>query len=438
MRSVASFDALDDAVLGGVLARLGPAGAWRARLVCRRFRDIVVDGIEWGSLRFEAARVEALTGFGGAIQRGTLRVARGASLELELAPPPKEDADAADRCAALGRLAVAAALACWEAAGGLRSLRVAWRVPTFPGLAGAMQEHAAALLEALPPSGALESLALTVDGCGAGDPRGPAARRGPGPAFHVDAAAVARLRRFPALGALALPGGLQLRADETAALSAALPRLRRLQVGLANQYALEGLYPLPLESLSAGPLLAPDEPFVRLAASPAGRSLRTLRLWRSDGGAVLLPRRALSHLSRLPSLTAFDFCASLEAGDGGEEPLDLPPRLRRACFRLQLADSPGAAAAARALAGALRRCTPLTDLELRFEFLEPLGEGPGGTLLELLEAAGPRLRRARLAAAGTARGGRARRGCGGGAPWALRWRLPSRRTGSGAQRDARL
>eukprot|EP00741_Cyanophora_paradoxa_P014514 tig00020805_g13998.t1 len=239
---------------------------------------------------------------------------RSSSAAASAASPTASNADAADRCAALGRLAAAAALglayACWEAAGGLRSLRVAWRVPTFPGLAGAMQEHAAALLEALPPSGALESLALTVDGCGAGDPRGPPGRRGPGPAFHIAAAAVARLRRFPALGALALPGGLQLRADETAALSAALPRLRRLQVGLANQ--------------------------------------------RSDGGAVLLPRRALSRLSRLPSLTALDFCASLETEEGGEEPLDLPPRLRRACFRLRLADSPGAAAAA----GALRVCTP--------------------------------------------------------------------------------
>eukprot|EP00741_Cyanophora_paradoxa_P014511 tig00020802_g13995.t1 len=391
MRSVASFDALDDAVLGGVLARLGPpARGARAGHSPRR---------------------------------------RGASLELELArrlrktPMPRT-------LRALGRLAVAAALACWEAAAGCaRSAS-----PGACRLPRPRRRHAGARRRAAggaPPSGALESLALTVDGCGAGDPRG-RRRGGARAAFHVDAAAVARCAASrprapsPSRGPPAARRETPPLRPCPASAASRCPRTpppghpRRpptyspppFQVGLANQYALEGLYPLPLESLSAGPLLAPDEPFVRLAASPAGRSLRTLRLWRSDGGAVLLPRRALSHLSRLPSLTAFDFCASLE-----------------------LADSPGAAAAARALAGALRRCTPLTDLELRFEFLEPRGVrgypvgAPGGRGAAA-EAGAPR-------AAGTARGGgRGAAAAGGRRGAALAAALEA--DGSGAQRDARL
>eukprot|EP00741_Cyanophora_paradoxa_P014500 tig00020801_g13984.t1 len=311
----APFDALDDAVLGGILARLGPEGAWRARLVCRRFRAAVEGSAwPWPALRVRAARAEQLDALDAILRQRRLRLSGGAALHLVLAPAPRDGApsfsDSEAAPAALSRAAarlVGAAAA--DAGLGFASARVASEdLEREAARAGA----ALGLGLGLCPSAALCRLQRErVEAVLAAVSSAFSAASASAPASGASGLADLTFAFAPAIWAelsppsvLAALRGQQLgpileRFDASgwgvfdapgcAALSASLPRLQSLAINLDDWSALYGLAALArlqeLRCVARRPGVLGDG-LAALAAGPAGRSLRLLACRHMDGGAV--------------------------------------------------------------------------------------------------------------------------------------------------------
>eukprot|EP00741_Cyanophora_paradoxa_P001123 tig00000459_g1083.t1 len=275
----APFDLIDDHVLTRVLDSAGFAAAWRARAVARRWRA-AFDTLDWGEIEFArgAARRKwppaALDRLAGLVAGGGVRLRDGCALSVWVEPTSGR----LETCRALTGLLSAAA--------GRAALRSVDLTLDFGLPERHFRRFLGAALDALRPSGGrLAALAV---------------RSG----AHAQGSTILRagdlrdaLAPFPGLTSLSLSRSCRLDDSATKAIAAALPRLRRLETALWSEAALAGLAPVPLEylGLHGDALLSLGTGLADLAAGPAARSLRELRLL-PDGLLLSQPLPAMHNI----------------------------------------------------------------------------------------------------------------------------------------------
>eukprot|EP00741_Cyanophora_paradoxa_P004073 tig00000767_g3955.t1 len=385
-------------VLHGVFELLGPVEAQRIRAVSVALRA-AVDSVVWRSPAIRVRGARAVASLERRVRFGRLR-ATGASLAVAggFGPQlqPGEPA-AGGGPGPVRRPAFDLLRACGDPASAF-GLRSVW-LEAGPGEdvdAGSLALTALSRLAGAAAAG-LEQLEIVCEECSADG----AELESLGPELR------GALAPFPALSALRLPGGALLAPEGAAALAAALPRLRSLAArvsggsclaALGDRSSLQELELLGRRALPGRFEADPAGPgFAALASSPAGPSLRRLRV------------SCTPHVFWWPeALGSFPALEDLEIVSGGWGPSSNPaciaslPRLRRLSVHMEHR-TPHDRAWGLARALAALPSLPRFDYSVRSlappEALEAVPE----SVVEVVEAARAPLRRLRLESPGPLR-----------------------------------
>eukprot|EP00741_Cyanophora_paradoxa_P014576 tig00020807_g14056.t1 len=366
--------------------------ACRARAACRGLRDAFAAHV-WPALEADVASrpaaAEHVDGLADLVRRGAdrdrgLRLAAGAGVSV------RADARAGG---AVARLLAACAEAC--PAPGIDSVDLRFELDWQPGRPPTRSAPPSPPPSPPPAARPARPLPRRLR-------RAPLPRRRPAAAPGPGASRWAPLARLARLEALSLPSYLPLADAEAGAALAALPALRRLRARVLSDYGVALLAALPrLEELS----LVVDQVeggLAALAGGPSGPSLRLLRFqhskWRpqaQDGRGLLatyLTPEAVRALARLPSLRRIEGWPLISPAASRRDVAALGdlPHLEH----IQVVLDPGSNSDESDRGGAaelFRASASLRTADLRVVTTDP------GAAVELLEAAGPRLRECHLA-----------------------------------------